>query len=37
MADRHEAIGGSLAVRSTPGEGTNVTGRVPASTTGSRA
>jgi signal transduction histidine kinase len=37
MADRLEAIGGSLAVRSTPGEGTNVTGRVPASTTGSRA
>jgi len=29
MADRVEAIGGSLAVRSTPGAGTVVSGRVP--------
>ncbi|HET8526494.1 MAG TPA: histidine kinase [Actinomycetota bacterium] len=29
MADRLDAIGGRLEVRSAPGEGTNVTGRVP--------
>ena len=29
MADRLEAIGGSLVVRSQPGRGTSVTGRVP--------
>jgi signal transduction histidine kinase len=29
MADRVEAVGGSLTVRSAPGEGTTVTGRVP--------
>ena len=37
MADRLEAAGGSLAVRSAPGEGTEVTGRVPVSLTGGRA
>ena len=31
MADRLEAIGGALEVRSEPGEGTTVTGRIPAS------
>ncbi|MDP9301047.1 MAG: sensor histidine kinase, partial [Actinomycetota bacterium] len=36
MADRLEAAGGSLAVRSAPGEGTEVTGRVPVSPTGGR-
>ena len=30
MADRLDAIGGTLQVRSAPGEGTVVTGRVPA-------
>ena len=30
MADRVEAIGGVLEIRSTPGEGTLVTGRIPA-------
>jgi signal transduction histidine kinase len=29
MADRLEALGGSLEVRSTPGEGTSVVGRLP--------
>lgn len=31
MADRVEAIGGTLAIRSAPGSGTSVTGRIPAS------
>ena len=31
MADRLDALGGSLEVRSTPGQGTTVTGRVPQS------
>jgi signal transduction histidine kinase len=31
MRDRVEAIGGELTIRSTRGEGTTVTGRVPAS------
>jgi signal transduction histidine kinase len=31
MADRLEALGGSLAIRSSPGEGTIVTGRLPVS------
>ena len=30
MADRVEAIGGTLQIRSTPGTGTSVTGRIPA-------
>ena len=30
MADRVEAIGGSLEIRSTPGGGTSVAGRIPA-------
>jgi len=30
MADRLDALGGTLEVRSTPGEGTSVTGRVPS-------
>ncbi len=30
MADRVEAIGGVLEIRSTPGEGTSVAGRIPA-------
>ena len=30
MADRLAAIGGTLEVRSAPGEGTTVAGRVPA-------
>jgi signal transduction histidine kinase len=30
MADRVEAIGGVLKIRSAPGEGTSVTGRIPA-------
>jgi signal transduction histidine kinase len=30
MADRVEALGGSLEVRSEPGTGTTVTGRIPA-------
>ena len=30
MADRLDAVGGSLSVRSAPGAGTSVTGRVPA-------
>jgi signal transduction histidine kinase len=30
MADRLDALGGSLTIRSTPGEGTSVEGRVPA-------
>jgi signal transduction histidine kinase len=30
MADRVEAIGGVLEIRSAPGEGTSVTGRIPA-------
>jgi signal transduction histidine kinase len=30
MADRLDAIGGKLQVQSAPGEGTVVTGRVPA-------
>jgi signal transduction histidine kinase len=29
MADRIDAIGGSLEIRSAPGEGTTVVGRVP--------
>ena len=29
MADRLDALGGSLEVRSTPGQGTTVAGRVP--------
>jgi hypothetical protein len=29
MADRLDAIGGSISVRSAPGEGTSVTGTVP--------
>jgi len=37
MADRLDAIGGSLAVRSTQGGGTHVTGRIPASLTGESA
>ncbi len=32
MADRLDAVGGALEVRSAPGEGTTVTGRVPART-----
>ena len=32
MADRVEAIGGVLEIRSTPGRGTSVTGRIPTST-----
>ena len=31
MADRVEAIGGTLEIRSTPGEGTSVAGRIPVS------
>jgi signal transduction histidine kinase len=31
MADRVEAIGGTLEIRSAPGSGTSVTGRIPAS------
>ena len=31
MNDRLDAIGGTLEVRSSPGSGTSVTGRVPAS------
>ena len=31
MADRLDALGGSLEVRSTPGRGTTVAGRVPQS------
>ena len=31
MADRLDALGGSLEVRSAPGEGTTVAGRVPQS------
>jgi signal transduction histidine kinase len=30
MVDRIEALGGSLEIRSSPGEGTAVTGRLPA-------
>jgi signal transduction histidine kinase len=30
MADRLEALGGSLQVRSTPGQGTTVSGLIPA-------
>ena len=30
MADRIEAIGGTLEIASTPGQGTTVSGRVPA-------
>ena len=37
MADRLEAIGGSLAVHSALGHGTNIIGRVPASPTGGSA
>jgi signal transduction histidine kinase len=29
MADRLDAIGGSLGVESSPGAGTTITGRVP--------
>lgn len=29
MSDRLEAVGGSLEVRSAPGDGTRVTGRIP--------
>jgi signal transduction histidine kinase len=29
MADRLDAIGGALEIRSAPGEGTTVVGRVP--------
>ena len=32
MADRVEAIGGMLEIRSTPGRGTSVAGRIPTST-----
>ena len=32
MADRLDAIGGTLEVRSRPGEGTTIVGRVPAIT-----
>lgn len=32
MADRLEAVGGTLEIRSRPGSGTTVTGRVPAGT-----
>jgi signal transduction histidine kinase len=32
MADRLDAIGGSLEVRSAPGRGTTITGRLPAAT-----
>jgi signal transduction histidine kinase len=35
MADRLDAVGGSLRVRSSPGEGTTVVGTVPASGSGS--
>ena len=31
MADRVEAIGGMLEIRSTPGRGTSVAGRIPTS------
>ena len=31
MADRVEAIGGVLEIRSTPGRGTSVAGRIPTS------
>jgi two-component system sensor histidine kinase UhpB len=34
MADRLDALGGSLEVRSTPGRGTTVAGRVPQSSGG---
>jgi signal transduction histidine kinase len=37
MSDRLEALGGSVEVRSTPGEGTSVLGRVPAPATGGPA
>jgi signal transduction histidine kinase len=30
MADRIEVIGGTLEVRSTPGRGTSITGRLPS-------
>ncbi len=30
VADRVEAIGGTLEIRSTPGSGTSVAGRIPA-------
>jgi signal transduction histidine kinase len=30
MADRIEAIGGTLEIDSTPGQGTTLSGRVPA-------
>ena len=33
MADRLDAIGGTLEVRSQPGEGTTITGRIPARAT----
>jgi signal transduction histidine kinase len=33
MADRLDAIGGSLTVRSVPGEGSTVGGRVPLAQT----
>jgi signal transduction histidine kinase len=36
MADRVEAVGGSLQVRSAPGSGTSVVGRVPVVTGGTR-
>ncbi|HXF36250.1 MAG TPA: sensor histidine kinase [Actinomycetota bacterium] len=36
MADRVEAVGGSLQVRSAPGSGTSVVGRVPVGTGGTR-
>ena len=29
MADRMDALGGSIAIRSSPGQGTTVTGRIP--------
>jgi len=37
MADRLDALGGSLTVRSAPGTGTTVVGRVPVDVQGSTA
>jgi signal transduction histidine kinase len=33
MADRLEAVGGALAIASTPGQGTTVSGRIPVEPT----